>query len=47
MADVSKLVSFSFVRTCKIDGLDGAEDLAMIRTKLREKSQKNEGGGQK
>ena len=32
MAHASKLVSFPFVRMCKIDGLDGTENLAMIRT---------------
>ena len=31
MADVSKLASFPYVRMYKIDGLEGIEDLAMIR----------------
>ena len=36
IADVSKLASFAFVRTGKIDGLISTENLVMIRTKLRE-----------
>ena len=47
MADVSKLASVPFVRTCKIDGLEGTEILAMILTQLREISQKNERGVKK
>ena len=45
MADVSKLTSFPFVRTCKTDSLESTENLAMICSQLREISQKNERGG--
>ena len=48
MANVSKLASFPFARMCKINNLEGAENLVMIRTKLGEMSEKNERGrGQK
>ena len=44
MADISKLPSFPFVRTCKIDSLEGTENLAMIRLLIREMSRKKERG---
>ena len=44
VADVSNIASFPFVKTCQIDGLEGIEDLATIRTQLREISRKNERG---
>ena len=47
MADVLNLVSFPLVRMCQIDGLEGIENLAMVRTWLQEVSQKNERGGAK
>ena len=34
LADVSNLARFPAVRMCQIDGLEGAENLAMIPTQL-------------
>ena len=44
MADVSELTSFPFVRMCPINGLEGTENLATMRFKLRKISRKNERG---
>ena len=44
MADVLKLASFPFAGMCKIDGLEGIKNLAMIRALLQEISQKKEWG---
>ena len=46
MAAVSGLTSFSFVRMCQIDGMEGTENLVMIRLLLQEISRKTRGGGQ-
>ena len=44
MADASKLASFHFVRMCKIDGLEGIENLADPYVASGDIAEKREGG---
>ena len=43
VADVSELMTFSFVRICQIDNLEDTENIAMIPLYLRDMAEKREG----